>query len=123
MVRTLPPLDLEHLAELAAEDGGLQRELVKLYLGEAAGLLADMRVALAAGRAGFWSWAANALKGSSGNVGAREVAALAAEAEAEEPSAEWLGWMAASLRAVRRFAEEWPAGGGTRAAPGRRIAR
>jgi hypothetical protein len=61
-----------------------------------------MRVAVVEG-GGDWSRAAHALKGASGNIGAVEVARLAAEAEAAAPDPERLAGLEAALDAVRRF--------------------
>jgi hypothetical protein len=62
-----------------------------------------MRAALAAGLA--WDGPAHSLKGASANIGAVEVAALAAEAEAGQPSEEQLGRITTALGTVRRFFE------------------
>jgi hypothetical protein len=77
-------------------------------LSDACDLLVDMRVALTADRPRFWARTANALKGTSGNIGAAKMAARAAEAEADQPSPEWLGWLEASFREIRWFVESQP---------------
>lgn len=103
LVDESPPIELEHFTSFTDGDVQLERELGSLYVATAGAYLAEMREALAAGRP--WDRPAHALKGASANIGAVEVAALAAEAERSAPSEEQLGRLAEALEAVRRFFE------------------
>jgi HPt (histidine-containing phosphotransfer) domain-containing protein len=85
-------------------DPQLERELGSLYLASAGLYLEEMRAALRAG--GDWRGAAHSLKGASANIGAVEVAALAAEAEKAAPSPELLRRLAQAVETVRRFFDE-----------------
>ncbi len=79
------PVDWETLNALreyqAEGEPDLVQELVNMYRAETPGLLADIRAALAAGEADKLRHAAHSLKGSSNNLGVRQVAALSAEIE------------------------------------------
>ena len=55
---------------------------------------------------GDWSRPAHALKGASANIGALEVARLAAEAEHATPSAERLARLDQAVAAVRAFVRQ-----------------
>ena len=73
---------LNGLREYQAEgEPDLVQELVGMYRAETPGLLADIRAAMAAGEADKLRHAAHSLKGSSNNLGVRQVAALSAEIE------------------------------------------
>jgi CheY-like chemotaxis protein/HPt (histidine-containing phosphotransfer) domain-containing protein len=97
-----PSIALAHFTSFTDGDPQLERELSSLYLATADLYLDEMRAAVAEG-GGDWSRAAHALKGASGNIGAAEVARLAAEAEAASPDAERLAGLEAALEAVRHF--------------------
>jgi HPt (histidine-containing phosphotransfer) domain-containing protein len=77
-----PPIDLTHLGLYTAGDTALERELIALFLSNAAGYLARLTAA-ADGQA--WHDAAHGLRGSALGVGAAKVAALAAVAERQGP--------------------------------------
>lgn len=96
------PLDLARLASFTEGDQELGRELTALYLSTAQGYLDELRQSLA-GR-GDWSTAAHSLKGASANIGAVEMARLAAEAEHAAPAPERLARLELALDAVRDFA-------------------
>jgi CheY-like chemotaxis protein len=99
---TPPPIALAHFTSFTDGDPQLERELSSLYLATADLYLGEMRAG-AAGGDGNWSRAAHALKGASGNIGAVEVARLAAGAEAAPPDPERLAALETALEAVRRF--------------------
>ena len=103
MVDEASPIALEHFTSFTDGDEQLERELGSLYLATAGTYVDEMRAALAAGLA--WDGPAHSLKGASANIGAVEVAALAAEAEAGQPSEEQLGRITTALGTVRRFFE------------------
>ncbi|MGD9508388.1 MAG: response regulator [Geminicoccaceae bacterium] len=96
------PLDLTRLASFTEGDQQLGRELTELYLSTARGYLDELRQSLV-GR-GDWSRAAHSLKGASANIGAVEMARLAAEAEHAAASPERLTRLELALDAVRGFA-------------------
>ncbi len=103
MVDEASPIALEHFTSFTDGDEQLERELSSLYLATAGTYVAEMRAALAAGQP--WEDPAHSLKGASANIGAVEVAALAAEAEAAQPSEIQLGRITAALDTVRRFSD------------------
>ncbi len=75
----LPLVDLDVVAELRDSTGGdtdFVRELVETYVGEAAGHLAALDAAIAAGDAAALVRPAHTLKSSSASVGAMRLAAL-----------------------------------------------
>jgi CheY-like chemotaxis protein/HPt (histidine-containing phosphotransfer) domain-containing protein len=112
-----PPIDLAHFESFTDGDAQLERELASIYLATAAAYLAEMREAAAAGEP--WDRAAHSLKGASANIGARDVAALAKEAEhATALGSDELGRIEGALDAVRGFFE----GRGIVAFAGREIA-
>jgi CheY-like chemotaxis protein/HPt (histidine-containing phosphotransfer) domain-containing protein len=96
-----PVVDLAHLFGFTDGDLQLEGELAELYLSSAGVYLARMEEALAAGRP--WQGAAHALKGSSANLGARRVAALARDAEHAPPTATRLGALREAVEEVARF--------------------
>jgi two-component system sensor histidine kinase/response regulator len=96
------PLDLARLASFTEGDRELERELTALFLSTAAGYLAELRRCLAGD--GDWSSSAHSLKGASANIGAVEMARLAAEAEHAAPAPERLARLELALDAVRDFA-------------------
>jgi two-component system sensor histidine kinase/response regulator len=77
-------LDFDHLGGFTDGDLQLEDELVTLYLSTADVYLQRMRDAL--GNAETWTAVAHALKGASGNLGARRVQSLALAAEHSAPS-------------------------------------
>lgn len=77
-------LDLDHLRSFTDGDLQLEDELVTLYLSTAEVYLQRMRDALGSGQP--WGAIAHALKGASGNLGARRVHSLALAAEHSAPS-------------------------------------
>jgi CheY-like chemotaxis protein len=99
-----PPIDLAHFESFTDGDAQLERELASIYLATAAAYLAEMREAAAAGEP--WDRAAHSLKGASANIGARDVAVLAKEAEhAAALGSDELGRIEEALDAVRGFFE------------------
>ena len=99
------PLDFERLSSFTDGDVQLERELTSLYLSTAAIYVGQMRGAAAAGGEG-WSRAAHALKGASANIGAGEVARLAADAEGAPAGAERLSRIEEALAEVRSVLQE-----------------
>lgn len=97
----LPVVDLDHLQGFTDGDQALERELAELYLSSADLYLQRLQGAL--GNADGWRRHAHALKGASGNLGAREVAALAADAEHGLPGREVLQELVAAIDRVRSF--------------------
>ena len=101
-----PILDLEHLRSFTDGDPQLEGELLTLYLSTADIYLAKMADALAAGKS--WTATAHALKGASGNLGARRVMAQALSAEHATASAEHLQALHAALDEVRALVMTMP---------------
>jgi HPt (histidine-containing phosphotransfer) domain-containing protein len=97
------PIELSRLRSFSGGDPALEHELCTLYLATADRYLEAMASALR-GQAD-WSSTAHALKGASANLGAVEVARLAAAAEHKLPSADTLDAIAGSLALVRDFIE------------------
>lgn len=97
----LPVVDVDHLHGFTDGDRALERELAELYLSSADVYLQRLEGAL--GDSEGWRRHAHALKGASGNLGAREVAALAAEAEHGRPKRGTLEALVAAVDRVRRF--------------------
>ena len=95
MVDGASPIDLAHFTSFTNGDQQLERELSSLYMTTADTRLDEMRQALAAGLP--WDGPAHELKGASANLGAVEVAALAAEAETATPSETQLSRLTAAL--------------------------
>ena len=92
-----PVLDLDHLRGFTEGDAQLEDELSTLFLSTVEMYLHDMQAALAGGRP--WTSIAHALKGASGNLGARRLSALALLAERSEPNR-------AQLEAIQRAVQE-----------------
>src|SRR5215218_1660149 len=103
MVDGASPIDLAHFTSFTNGDQQPERELSSLYMTTADTRLDEMREALAAGLP--WDGPAHELKGASANLGAVEVAALAAEAETATPSEAQLSRLTAALDIVRHFFE------------------
>jgi CheY-like chemotaxis protein len=94
-------LDLDHLRGFTDGDPQLEGELSTLFLSTAEMYLRGMHEALANGRP--WSSIAHALKGSSANLGARRLSALALAAERSEPTRSHLEAIERALDEVRAF--------------------
>jgi DNA-binding response OmpR family regulator len=103
MTQPEAPLDLQHLRSFTEGDEQLEHELATLYVSTASVYLEEMRRAVRAG--GSWQRAAHALKGASANIGARDIAALAARSEREPPTDDLLEAIDASLGRIRAFFE------------------
>jgi CheY-like chemotaxis protein/HPt (histidine-containing phosphotransfer) domain-containing protein len=95
------PIELAQLSSFTGGDDQLERELGSLFLATAAVYLGEMRTALAART--DWSQPLHALKGASANIGAAELARLAADAEHVVPSPGRLAEIEGALEAVRGF--------------------
>ena len=104
------PIALDRLLSFTDGDGQLERELASLYLATAGLYLEELRSSF--GRAEAWSRAAHTLKGASANIGAVEVARLAARAEHAAPSPDLLAKLGEALEEVRRFFRERAAAAG-----------
>lgn len=97
---------LERLHEFTDGDEQLERELVSLYLSTAALYLDELRARL--GRAEDWRSTAHALKGASVNIGALDLAQLAAEAEQAGPCPDRLAGLEDALALIRdAFRGRW----------------
>jgi HPt (histidine-containing phosphotransfer) domain-containing protein len=94
-----PVLDLDHLRGFTEGDPEVEGELSALFLSTAEAYLRGMREALASGRP--WAAIAHALKGASGNLGARRLATLARVAEGSAPERAQLDAIAHALEEVR----------------------
>ena len=94
-----PVLDLDRLRSFTDGDPQLEGELSALFLSTAEAYLRSMREALARGRP--WQSIAHALKGASGNLGARRLATLARLAEGAKPDRARLDAIAQALEEVR----------------------
>jgi HPt (histidine-containing phosphotransfer) domain-containing protein len=75
------PIDLKAALEYAGGDPGFLRKLFSVFLDEARGQVAAIRVALTEGRADQMTHAAHTVKGSLRLLGATETAALAERLE------------------------------------------
>ena len=115
------PIALERLTSFTDGDGQLERELSSLYLSTATLYLKELRGAFT--NAAAWERAAHALKGASANIGAEEVARLAAEAEHAPPSPELLERIAVAIDDVCRFFRERAHGGAPLLAPALALSR
>jgi HPt (histidine-containing phosphotransfer) domain-containing protein len=102
-VRLPPVLDLDHLRSFTDGDPQLEGELLTLFLSTAEVYLAAMADALQAG--GSWRSPTHALKGASGNLGARRVMELARAAEHAAPDAAQLAALREAVDEVRRCAQ------------------
>ena len=86
MSSPLPPdLDLEAIANLRAlgdeGDDTFLKEIIGIYLEDTPLRLADLRTAAASGDTSLYTRAAHTIKGSSSNVGAMQVRAIAEKLE------------------------------------------
>lgn len=97
-------IDIEHFSTFTDGDRDLEAELFDLYRTTAARYLSAMEDALSEERT--WSAEAHALKGASGNLGARRVAALAKNAEFDAPSSTQLQALRDALDEVVAFFEK-----------------
>lgn len=96
-----PILDLDHLLAFTDGDMELESELSALFLSSAEAYLDTMGRALRDGTS--WTSSAHALKGSSANLGALRVAALARAAEHQPPDAAALREIRDAVDAVGNF--------------------
>jgi two-component system sensor histidine kinase/response regulator len=85
------PIRLEQLRAIVGNDHSGLRRYLELYVSTGETLLRQISVALSAGEAEDVRRLAHTIKGASGNVGADEVAALAARLEHVTGEAEWHG--------------------------------
>ena len=76
-----PPVNLARLGDTFGDDPEFLTEMYGLYIEDASGRLAELDSALAGDDAEKVKSIAHTLKGSSGNVGAERMSALAAELE------------------------------------------
>ena len=100
-VDSLAIVDEPHLATFTDGDAALEDELAELFVNTARGYLKRMKEAVKEGRA--WSAEAHALKGASGNLGAKRVAALARYAEFTPPSEDLVASLEAAVDDVKTF--------------------
>ncbi|MDH3661013.1 MAG: Hpt domain-containing protein [Alphaproteobacteria bacterium] len=100
-IDSLAIIDEVHLTTFTDGDATLEEELGTLFIKTALGYVKRMKEALSAGRA--WSAEAHALKGASGNLGARRVAALARRAELEPPSQDQIDAILSAIDDVESF--------------------
>jgi CheY-like chemotaxis protein/HPt (histidine-containing phosphotransfer) domain-containing protein len=98
------PLDLGRLAEIAGDDEGFARELVTLFLEDAAIHLNTLTAAIERGEAEVVGEIAHTLKGSASNVGAEPIRGLAYEMEQHGRNRELSG-VESVLAAMRRELE------------------
>lgn len=103
-VAQAPAVDLEHLLGFTDGDLQLEGELSALFLSSAGVYLERMAEALRNGEP--WRQAAHALKGASANLGARQMAAVALQAEHSDPSPGRLRELRRALDEVRQFFEQ-----------------
>ena len=97
----VPVVDLDHLQGFTDGDRALERELAELYLSSADLYLQRLRTAL--GERETWRRHAHALTGASATLGAREVAAFAANAEDGPPDEDLLRQLEEAVQRVRSF--------------------
>lgn len=76
-----PPIDLDRLAKTFGDDEGVIEELYATYLKQVRDLLDQLRDALAAEEGERVNRVAHAIKGSSGNIGAKNMHAHASAVE------------------------------------------
>jgi HPt (histidine-containing phosphotransfer) domain-containing protein len=95
------PVDVARLREFAGDDPDLSEELSVLYFATARNYLAEMGRAARDGADA--SRSAHSLKGASANFGAREVAALALDAEAHGITPERVAGLAVMLDRAEAF--------------------
>jgi len=106
------PLDTGRLAEIAGGDAGFARELVDLFMEDAAAHLATLTAAIGDGQAERVREVAHTLKGSASNVGAEPMRGLAYALEQQgragelRESAPLLVALHEELERVRAVAEE-----------------
>jgi HPt (histidine-containing phosphotransfer) domain-containing protein len=98
-----PVLDLAHLRAFTDGDPQLEGELLTLFLSTAEVYLAAMASALQTEQS--WRSPVHALKGASGNLGARRVMQLAQAAERLPPCATTLAAVRQAVEEVRGFAQ------------------
>ena len=105
----LDPVGLAEFIEVAGADTALRDELIDTFLGDADERIVAMRAAAAGGARDSLGKTAHALKGSSASIGARGVAALAGQLEADAgrlPPAEATALVEAMAREIERVRQE-----------------
>ena len=95
------PVDMTHLNDFTGGDVQLEKELATLFVVTAEQYIKQLAAAL--DQAETWRKAAHALKGASGNIGAKALYTLALRAEQAPPSDQVLGEITKSFEAVRAF--------------------
>ncbi len=76
-----PPINLARLGDTFGDDTEFVTEMYGIYVGDAGNRLSELDSAIAAADPEKIGEVAHALKGSSGNIGAERMSALAAELE------------------------------------------
>ncbi|MGF1476948.1 MAG: Hpt domain-containing protein [Geminicoccaceae bacterium] len=99
-----PIVDENHLASFTGGDPKAEQELWDLYLLTADSYLESLRQASTEPEP--WQRAAHSLKGASANMGAQDMARLAAEAEREVPNDERVAVLKGGLERLRRVIDE-----------------
>ncbi len=108
-----PPVNLARLADTFRDDPEFLIEIYGLYIEDASGRLSTLDGALADDDSEKIESVAHALKGSSGNVGAERMSALAAELEGVDSSQdrqkvqELSAALHAEFEAVQAFLKEF----------------
>lgn len=100
-IESLAVIDETHLRAFTDGDADLEDELAELYVKTALGYLKRMKEAIEEERS--WSAEAHALKGSSANLGATRVAALARQAEFMPPSSDVIEALKTAVDDVKAF--------------------
>ncbi len=83
-----PAVDLEHLNQYTGGDVAVNGEVLQLFQGQAADMLAQLEKSLAARDCAGWFDAAHTFKGGSRGIGAFALAETIAEAERLDPAAQ-----------------------------------
>ena len=82
------PVDLAHLARYTGGDAALNAEILRLFAGQAEGLVHQLKDVIEAGDAKSWREITHSLKGAARGIGAFELADFAAAAEPLDPKAD-----------------------------------
>lgn len=80
------PVDLEHLARYTGGDAALNAEVLQLFAGQSAELVAKLQAVLEARDLKEWKAITHSLKGAARGIGAFGFADAAARAEPVEPA-------------------------------------
>jgi HPt (histidine-containing phosphotransfer) domain-containing protein len=84
-VPDLPPIDADAIANLRdlnpGDNGEFLREIIGIYIEDTPKRIADLKACLASGDAAAFTRAAHTIKGSSANVGAQALRAVAERLE------------------------------------------